>query len=495
MAVNKTQSTAEGSSVPEPGPSTISLASVDPANVITKEDIERKPWKYVGYRAYTKLVASEDDFFILRRFNSLNVRIALLLQDEIVVLENELTEIDERTSRRDSEDFHNGSFRQDQNGRTVVLNKIRQRMLKYTISPEEWKYLEHESDLFGVVQKDKTPLRRLIDHSRRLRTLSIWRLKNQSAPKDEDDTVSYYSDKRMDTFASSIIVGLGIILLLAPLWILYALKSSVLKLAVITVFVATFLIILSFAMVAKPFEALGATAAYVSDLAPTYPRLIHLSTYLEHQFQRVSARFLVTRRLRGKPLQPKSAKALWQQNNAYPLYIPTYKRYAIGPVINDDIIACAGHKSIQYIAYSLAKSAATLSPNTLRARNETDRVHALVFTANLLITMRARFQVKIMECSMNIIISKLSFMGCHKTRKVLMLNSDQFVADLKIDIVTRTQVTGTRPDLGQPLRSGELHIPIREREGKKKRGSQAADPGEAIRIYSLGFARLAREED
>ncbi|KAI8945298.1 hypothetical protein F4801DRAFT_136462 [Xylaria longipes] len=300
MAVNKTQSTAEGSSVPEPGPSTISLASVDPANVITKEDIERKPWKYVGYRAYTKLVASEDDFFILRRFNSLNVRIALLLQDEIVVLENELTEIDERTSRRDSEDFHNGSFRQDQNGRTVVLNKIRQRMLKYNefilqqgemkkfqsargqdirslrnwhynhdyvaISPEEWKYLEHESDLFGVVQKDKTPLRRLIDHSRRLRTLSIWRLKNQSAPKDEDDMVSYYSDKRMDTFASSIIVGLGIILLLAPLWILYALKSSVLKLAVITVFVATFLIILSFAMVAKPFEALGATAAYAAVL-------------------------------------------------------------------------------------------------------------------------------------------------------------------------------------------------------------------------------------
>lgn len=134
------------------------------------------------------------------------------------------------------------------------------------ILPDEQKYLDHESDLIGVIQKDKTPLRRLIDHSRRLRTLSIWRLKNHDVPNEERDVVSYFSDKRMDTFASSTIVGLGIILLLTPLWILYALQSPVLKLAVITAFITTFLIILSFAMVAKPFEALGATAAYVSQL-------------------------------------------------------------------------------------------------------------------------------------------------------------------------------------------------------------------------------------
>lgn len=132
------------------------------------------------------------------------------------------------------------------------------------ILPAEQRYLEHESDLFGVVQKDKTPLRRLIDHSRRLRTLSVWRLKSRNVPNDERDVVSYFSDKRMDTFASSTIVGLGIILLLAPLWILFILQSPALKLAVITAFITTFLIILSFAMVAKPFEALGATAAYVS---------------------------------------------------------------------------------------------------------------------------------------------------------------------------------------------------------------------------------------
>lgn len=132
MAVDSPPSMIEGSSAMGTESSTISLASVDPANVITQEDIERKPWKYVGYRGYTKLVASEDDFFILRRFNTISIRIALHLQDEIAVLENELAEIDERNSRKDSEDVHNGSFRQDQNDRTAVLNKTRQRLLKYS---------------------------------------------------------------------------------------------------------------------------------------------------------------------------------------------------------------------------------------------------------------------------------------------------------------------------------------------------------------------------
>lgn len=136
------------------------------------------------------------------------------------------------------------------------------------ILPEEQKYLDDENDLFGVVQRDKTPLRRLIDRSRWLRTLPIWRLKTQNVPNYDSDVVSHFSDKRMDTFASSVIVGLGIILLLTPLWILFVLQSPALKLAVITAFITTFLIILSFAMVTKPFEALGATAAYVSLFWP-----------------------------------------------------------------------------------------------------------------------------------------------------------------------------------------------------------------------------------
>lgn len=50
-------------------------------------------------------------------------------------------------------------------------------------------------------------------------------------------------------------------MLITPLWILQWLESSVSKLVVITIFNSVFLLVMSFLMVAKPFEALGATAA------------------------------------------------------------------------------------------------------------------------------------------------------------------------------------------------------------------------------------------
>lgn len=80
-------------------------------------------------------------------------------------------------------------------------------------------------------------------------------------PSDEPDLIRYFSNKRMDSFASGVIVTIGVVMLLAPLWILLSLDNPRIKLAVITIFISTFLLILSFAMVAKPFEPLAATAA------------------------------------------------------------------------------------------------------------------------------------------------------------------------------------------------------------------------------------------
>ena len=103
-------------------------------------------------------------------------------------------------------------------------------------------------------------MRRLIDQSRRLRTLRCWKHKTD-LPDYEADSVFYYSDKRIDGFTSAIIVAVGVMMLICPIWILQALQTPTPKLVVITMFVFLFLLVLSFAMVAKPFEALGATAA------------------------------------------------------------------------------------------------------------------------------------------------------------------------------------------------------------------------------------------
>lgn len=129
------------------------------------------------------------------------------------------------------------------------------------IAPEEQEYLQHDKDLICLVQKDKTPLRRLIDTSLTIRTLPMWKHKDKAAANYDAEHVSYYSDARMDKTASIVIVAVGIVMLITPIWVLQAMDGLKAKLGVITVFVLIFLLTLSFAMASKPFEALGATAA------------------------------------------------------------------------------------------------------------------------------------------------------------------------------------------------------------------------------------------
>lgn len=79
----------------------------------TEEQIDRKPWKYIGYKGYAEFIASDNDFYIVRQFASLNARVTVALQDQVCVLEAQLDEFDKGYSRRDAEDLHNGWFRDD----------------------------------------------------------------------------------------------------------------------------------------------------------------------------------------------------------------------------------------------------------------------------------------------------------------------------------------------------------------------------------------------
>ncbi|KAI8673744.1 hypothetical protein NCS55_00695600 [Fusarium keratoplasticum] len=266
----------------------------------SEEEIQRKPWKFIGYRGYTEFLSSEDDWFVLRRFGALNVRMALALQDEISVLEDKLRELDENYSQRESPDRHNGRFRGDAEDRSALTDLISDKLYRYNafvlqqsklrrypeaphrdirsirnwhynhdyvaIAADEQEYLEHDKDLICLVQKDKTPLRRLIDTSLTIRTLPMWKHKDKAAADYDAEHVSYYSDSRMDKTASVVIVAVGIVMLITPIWVLQAMDGLRAKLGVITAFVLIFLLALSFAMASKPFEALGATAAYAAVL-------------------------------------------------------------------------------------------------------------------------------------------------------------------------------------------------------------------------------------
>ncbi|KAF5026803.1 hypothetical protein F66182_1087 [Fusarium sp. NRRL 66182] len=289
---------SEALSMTEQGSTTAASTNINVGDDPSPEDILRKPWKFVGYKRYAEFIASDHDFRIFRRFDVLNARIALFLQDEISALEEDLAELDRACSRVGAPDVNNGTFRDDQvENRISLLETISDKLYHYNkfmlqqaslgkypdapprdvrsvrnwhhnhdfsaIAAKEQKYLDQD-DIFCVLQKDKTPLRRAIDGSYRFRTMKIWKRSGDNVPEYDAPNVTYYSDKRIDHFASLVIVVIGMCLLIIPLWILQGLSSLRIKLGVITAFIFTFLLILSFAMVSKPFEALAATAAYVN---------------------------------------------------------------------------------------------------------------------------------------------------------------------------------------------------------------------------------------
>ena len=129
------------------------------------------------------------------------------------------------------------------------------------IVPEEQSYLTHDSDLFCVVPKQKTPLRRFLDRSMAFRTLPIWRKKEPGLPSYDKDLIFSISDKRIDRFITCLILGVRTAMLIVPIWILEVITQPIRKLVVITVFIVVFLAMLSSVTVAKPFETLAATAA------------------------------------------------------------------------------------------------------------------------------------------------------------------------------------------------------------------------------------------
>ena len=76
-----------------------------------------------------KWAASDDDFFVLRRFGGLGARILLRLQDQIVKLEEDLEGWDHKC-RKDALD--NGTFRDDPIGqRQKLLDELTSRLEQY----------------------------------------------------------------------------------------------------------------------------------------------------------------------------------------------------------------------------------------------------------------------------------------------------------------------------------------------------------------------------
>ncbi|KAI9375143.1 hypothetical protein BJX61DRAFT_540049 [Aspergillus egyptiacus] len=128
--------------------------------------------------------------------------------------------------------------------------------------PEERKYIEKE-DLFALVPKDRSPLRRLFERSSRFRLFRLWRKQNtvSDLPFHVQQHIHYASGKRIDQFVTLTTIATGLAMIIAPIWILVYTAPVALKLSVITIFILLFLALVSFGTNTRPSEALAAMAA------------------------------------------------------------------------------------------------------------------------------------------------------------------------------------------------------------------------------------------
>lgn len=97
----------------------------------TTQEADLRPWKWRGYPEFSKWMASDDDFFISRRFGTLNARVILMLQDRLTYLEEELVKEDESCAHEEQGD--NGTLRHDaRKRRQEILTAISWALERYS---------------------------------------------------------------------------------------------------------------------------------------------------------------------------------------------------------------------------------------------------------------------------------------------------------------------------------------------------------------------------
>lgn len=129
-------------------------------------------------------------------------------------------------------------------------------------------YLRHAHDLIRVVPKGLSPMRRILEKTTHFRLLKFWESKDPPLPRysAHPEELRYSSDEGIDKTIALTITALGMLMLIAPLWVLNATNWPQARLGVITGFVMLFLGLIAFTTVARPWESLAAVAAYSAVL-------------------------------------------------------------------------------------------------------------------------------------------------------------------------------------------------------------------------------------
>ncbi|KAF2705066.1 hypothetical protein K504DRAFT_506536 [Pleomassaria siparia CBS 279.74] len=265
------------------------------------EEKKKAAWKYEGYREFSRWMASDDDFFIIRRFQSLNANVILYMQDRIPQIEERLAEIHMNNENApDVEKRRNNSFRWDMkheverdkllceltsllhhyNQYVDTFSKIRERpradksqvtnlhefINRNAITKKETDFAEHRPDLISINAHRSSPLGRFLETIRVIRLSSLVRAKPDPDSQVISNYTHYASDDALATLTTISIVLIGLIMLLGPLWLLEFVPGSKKRLLTITIFITVFMALMSTATINRPFEVVASSAAYAAVL-------------------------------------------------------------------------------------------------------------------------------------------------------------------------------------------------------------------------------------
>ncbi|KAF2831562.1 hypothetical protein CC86DRAFT_140805 [Ophiobolus disseminans] len=262
---------------------------------------KRRPYKEDGYQAFSKWMASDDDFFVFRRFESLNANTILWMQFRISELEAKLEGIHEEIKEsKVSDNLKNSSFAWDakyRQERTKIMGELSCLLLQYNqfidafskiraqpraedrqiknvatwlenkaITPPETTFVQKTGDLITINVRNRPPLGRWIEECRGLRLWKIFRAKPVDGLHVQSEATVYSSDKAFERFTTISIIFGGLVMLLAPLWWLANVSASKTRLQIITGFLIVFASIMAISTTNRPFEVVATTAAYAAVL-------------------------------------------------------------------------------------------------------------------------------------------------------------------------------------------------------------------------------------
>jgi hypothetical protein len=281
--------------------------SIPSALLPSPDEIKCAAWKYAGYKRFSRFVGFSPNFFMARQFRTLNARVILAMQDELVELEEELNKLDDELSTRNALDIHNGSFRLETErprheliwdlqkrlkiyswylhnlcvvfethildeylcsynqigNRTEVssrdVNSVKIWLSRYpnAIQDAEKGYLDTGEDLVYVLPKPDRPW--LHTKFSKVAYKFFRRRPTEASAFDSEHTFLHQEERSAKILTRTLLV-MGLLMLIAPLWILEFVHGSTNRLAVITGFIVLFLWLVAFGTAARPFESLAATA-------------------------------------------------------------------------------------------------------------------------------------------------------------------------------------------------------------------------------------------